>query len=249
MVEGNKILAITNENKGSAEQREFATEVDTQISHLKENYYKWLARLVILFAIVSMSILMSASLVLFNLAPKVEVEPFLIVQQDSSNSLVRYEPIEFNMPSRKQLMTSFIKQYVTIRNSIISDELEMQVRWFPGGLLHYLSGDDVFSEFNANREKTYGKALNIEYTREVEIISISKQGGENSPVWKVDFKTYDLMPRGLDGSTLENRIVVRYWTASITCYFIRGRELISRRLINPLGFTVVRYSQAEVEVL
>ena len=249
MNEGNRVLAITNENKSSPEQHEFATEMDTQISHLKENYYKWLARLVILFAIVSLTILTSSSLVLFRLAPRVTVEPFLIIQQDTSENLVRYEPIEYNMPSHKQLMEAFVKQYVLYRNTIVNDELEMQVRWFPGGLLHYLSSDDVFSAFNVERDKIWQSVVRADYTREVEILSVSKQGGENSPVWKIDFKTYDLLPETEEGSTVEQRIVTKYWTASMTSYFIRGRELISKRLINPLGFTVVRYSQTEVEVL
>ena len=40
----------------------------------------------------------------------------------------------------------------------------------------------------------------------------------------------------------------RYWTASVTAYFLRGREFVGLRLINPIGFTVTRYSQTEVEI-
>ena len=86
--------------------------------------------------------------------------------------------------------------------------------------------------------------------REVEIISITRQGGSRSAVWKVDFKTYDLYNEG--GKTQgqqESTLRVRYWTASITAYFIPDRSFIVPRLINPLGFTVTRYSQTEVEVL
>ena len=248
MIEGTKVLAITNENRNSPEQYEFATDVEAEVSHLKENYYKWLARLLTLFAAVSMLVLTSSSLVLFRLAPRVTVEPFLIVKQDYSGNLVRYEPIEYNMASRNQLMETFVKQYVIMRNTIISDEHEMQVRWYPGGWIHFLTAENIFKDFTEFRIANWEIILNGKITREVEIISVGKQGGENSPVWKIDFKTYDLMPNELNEN--EPKIIrTRYWTASLTSYFVRGREMISKRLINPLGFTVVRYSQTEVEVL
>ena len=85
--------------------------------------------------------------------------------------------------------------------------------------------------------------------REVEIISIGKLGGERSPVWKVDFKTYELSQNTVDQKTKARILSVRYWTASVTAFFIPGREFVGLRLINPIGFTVVRYSQAEVEIL
>ena len=83
-------------------------------------------------------------------------------------------------------------------------------------------------------------------SREVEIIKIYQQGGEKSPIWKVDFKTYDLY-----AATASTDLVFseRYWTASVEAYFFRERMFMGRRLINPMGFTVTRYSQTEVEIL
>jgi len=249
MTEGSKVLEITNANKSSSEQRAYATEVDKQLSTLKENYYKWLARLVILFAAVSLLVFMASSLVLFRMAPRVSVEPFLIIKQDTTDGLVRHEPIEYNMASHKQLMEIFVKQYVIIRNSLINDEREMQIRWFPGGWMHFLSMENVFQDFYSQVEKNWSKVRDSGASREVEIISVGKVGGENSPVWKIDFKTYELNPQNRDLQTGEIPLRTKYWTASMTAYFIRGRELMSVRLFNPLGFTVVRYSQTEVEVL
>ena len=40
----------------------------------------------------------------------------------------------------------------------------------------------------------------------------------------------------------------RYWTASVTARFYPERVFMGRRLINPIGFTVTRYSQSEVEI-
>lgn len=82
-------------------------------------------------------IFMSSSLALFKLAPQVSVEPFLIIRQDTSDGIVRYEPISYKMASKNQLMETFVRQYVLLRNTIIADEKEMQTRWFPGGMMNF----------------------------------------------------------------------------------------------------------------
>lgn len=205
-------------------------------------------RLFILFAVVSLMIFMSSSLALFKLAPQVSVEPFLIIRQDTSDGIVRYEPISYKMASKNQLMETFVRQYVLLRNTIIADEKEMQTRWFPGGMMNFLSSDYVFGQFSAYRDSVWSKIIDAEMVREVEIISIGKLGGEKSPVWKVDFKTYDLSTTMRNQNTRALILSTRYWTASVTAYFLRGREFVGLRLINPIGFTVTRYSQTEVEI-
>ena len=191
---------------------------------------------------------MSSSLALFKLAPQVSVEPFLIIRQDTSDGIVRYEPISYTMASKNQLMETFVRQYVMLRNTIIADEKEMQTRWFPGGMVNFLSSDYVFGQFSAYRESVWEKIIDAEFVREVEIISIGKLGGEKSPVWKVDFKTYDLSTTMRNQTTRALILSTRYWTASVTAYFLRTREFVGLRLINPIGFTVTRYSQTEVEI-
>ncbi len=152
------------------------------------------------------------------------------------------------MASKNQLMETFVRQYVLLRNTIIADEKEMQTRWFPGGMMNFLSSDYVFGQFSAYRDSVWSKIIDAEMVREVEIISIGKLGGEKSPVWKVDFKTYDLSTTMRNQNTRALILSTRYWTASVTAYFLRGREFVGLRLINPIGFTVTRYSQTEVEI-
>ena len=246
ILEGTRVLSITDAN---GRHKEFISEVEKEVSGFKLKYYMWLSRLFILFAVVSLMIFMSSSLALFKLAPQVSVEPFLIIRQDTSDGIVRYEPISYKMASKNQLMETFVQQYVILRNTIINDEREMQTRWYPGGMLSFLSSPRVYNEFTQYRESIWGQIRHDGVVREVEIISIGKLGGERSPVWKVDFKTYELSQNAVDQKTKARILSVRYWTASVTAFFIPGREFVGLRLINPIGFTVVRYSQAEVEIL
>lgn len=227
----------------------YVTDVNVSTGSAREIYYCWLARFVAFIAIISLMFFTSASLVLFKLAPEVQVEPFLIIRQGNSDEMVRYETISTNMPSAKQMMELFIRQYVIIRNTIISDEREMQSRWYGGGMINYLSSDKVFDEFSRGIEAKLQNIMKDKTSRAVEIISVDKVGGDKSPIWKVDFKTYDLSPLNRNVSTNELVLKTRYWTVSIVAIFVPDRMFMSKRLMNPLGFTVTKYSETEVEIL
>lgn len=241
-------LAITN-RAHTISHTDYISADDAEKRTAKEAYYCWLSRLVILLAVISLGFFACASLVLFRLAPEVRVEPFLIIRQDNSETMVRYEVISQNMASSRQIMETFIRQYITLRNAIINDEREMQSRWLLGGMVSYLSSGKVFKEFDSKARAELRETLSSQLVRDVEIISIGKIGGEKSPVWKVDFKTYDLSPENRNDQTGAMVLTTKYWTASVTAFFVPERMFMSKRLMNPLGFTVTRYSQAEVEIL
>ena len=244
----NELLALTSA-EAVQKTKNYVTDVDAVVNSAREQYYCWLARFVAFLAILSLLFFTSASLVLFKLTGEVHVEPFLIIRQSNSDEMVRYETISQNMPSSKQIMELFIKQYVLIRNSIVGDEREMQSRWLGGGMINYLSSDKVFADFAKDIEKKVLDATKEQITRDVEIISIGKVGGDKSPVWKVDFKTYELSPQNRNETTGEYVLKTKYWTTSIVAIFVPERMFMSKRLMNPLGFTVTRYSQTEVEIL
>ncbi len=243
--QGAKVLSI--EDKNSQPHVNFIDKEEKETTSLKMVYYMWLSRLFIFFATISLIVFLSTSLSLFRLAPMVEVEPFLIIRQDNSDNLVRSEPISQNMASKDLLLKTFIKQYVILRNTVISDEAEMSSRWLPGGMINFMSSWQVFYQFRDSTRDMMDKKEYYSFVREVEIISIARQGGKRSEVWKVDFKTYDLRPGNANsGGALIMK--ERYWTASVTARFYPERVFMGRRLINPIGFTVIRYSQSEVEI-
>lgn len=243
---GRQTLAIEG---SAAYQPEFLDKLDKKSEDAKLTYYLWLSRFFIVTAVISLLVLVSSALALFRLAPMVTVEPFLIINQDSSEGIVRNEPITTDMSSRDKLMKTFIRQYVILRNTVINDPTEMRSRWMPGGMVNYLSSEDVYFAFNKSASSNWEEMFKRALVREVEIISINRQGEAKSPVWKVDFKTYDLYDeQGHSQAQKEATLRVHYWTASVTGHFIKERIFLGRRLINPLGFTVVRYSQTEVEI-
>jgi len=234
-------LAISG-SKDNAPQ--YLDHLEKTATSAKLGYYLWISRFFVLAAVVSMSFLVLASLALFRLAPRVTVEPLLLVKNSESDNLVSNESISFDMNSKDILMKMYIKQYVTLRNAIIHDKDEMRVRWMSGGMVSFLSSPKVYNEFGAPLAEKWESIIKQSSSREVDITSVVRQGGDKSAVWKVDFKTYDL---GGDRADSEG-VKVKYWTASVTARFIPERSFSFYRLINPLGFTVTRYSQTEVNI-
>ena len=245
-LEGSKILQIGAQKRSDYK---FIDNFEQTESSLKLTYYMWLSRFFIILAFLSLLLFLSSSLALFRLAPQVKVKPFLIISQDSSDMLVRAENIALNMPSRDKLTEMYIRQYVEMRNTVIDDDTEMRMRWQPGGIVNFLSAPVVFNAFSTYREKVWSSLIGKGAVQEVEIVSVDRVGGKSSPIWKVDFKTYTLSGQNTDSRTLDLTMEVRYWTASVTAVFIKERMFLGKRLINPLGFTVLRYSQTQVEGL
>ena len=106
--------------------------------------------------------------------------------------------------------------------------------------MHYLSAPPVYSEFVGRNAQAVNKMFDNEYSSEVRIDSIKKIS-ERSPVWYVNFTIYNLSrTHGGDGALVLKTVRFR---ASVTPKFYPERKAVYARIVNPLGFTVVKYSQ------
>ncbi len=243
--DGAKRILITDGNRkpNTGYQPHFINDVRQETTSSKEVYFRWLSRLVILCAIISLSFFLCSTLVIFRLSREIVVEPLLIINQKDSENVVRYEPIDKKMPSEKQLTEMFIRQYIIVRNTVINDEQEMRTRWGPGGIVQYMSSPEVYLDFVGKNVKEIDKMFDNGYSSEVHIDKIGKES-EDSPAWLVTFTLFNLSKaRNSSGSlTLKT---MRY-KASITPAYIPERRLLKARLLNPIGFTVIKYNQSEI---
>ena len=242
--QGEKRLYIQDLNstvKNTEYQPEYVTDSDDEVFSSKELYFRWLSRLVILCAILSLSFFLCATLVIFRLAPEIIVEPLLITTQTDSENMMRYEPISEKMPSSRQFTEMYIKQYVILRNTVVNDMDEMRTRWGPGGIVNYLSSPTVYKEFVGKNAHAVNKMFSNDYSSEVRIDSIQKES-ENSPAWYVNFTVYNLSRNHIGESGALVLKTLRY-RASVTPKYYPERRAIYARIVNPLGFTVVKYNQ------
>ncbi len=242
--DGTQKLYITDgKSEQKVFQQQYLTDDDIVTTSAKLVYFRWLSRLVILCAVLSLSFFLASSLVIFRLAPEILVEPLLIIGQNSSEEVVRYEPMNTKMSSLKQMTEMFVKQYVIMRNTVINDEREMRTRWGPGGIVQYMSAPPVYAEFVGQNAAKIENMFDGEYSSEVRIDKIGKIG-ENNPVWVVNFTVFNLARNQETGGSLV--LKEGKYRASVTPRFFEARGFVSPRLINPLGFTVMKYSQDKV---
>jgi len=238
-----KILLTGKSPQKNAYQPHFIDEMDEDETRGKKRYFLWLSRLVMLCAVIALGFFLCSTLVIFRLAPEIIVEPLMLVaNQKDSASMVRYEPINTQMPSLKQMTEMFVKQYVIMRNTVINDEQEMTTRWGYGGIVHYLSSEEVYKEFVGKNAQRVTAMFDNEYSSEVYIERAVKD--EITSAWTVDFAVHNLS-RGRNSSGALTLKTLRY-RASVTPKYYPERHFVARRLINPLGFTVVKYNQSEI---
>ncbi len=238
-----KLLIAGAGGKEESIQQHYITDEEVVTSSAKLVYFRWLSRLVVLCAVISLSFFLCSSLVVFRLAPEILVEPLLIISQNSSDEVVRYEPMNTKMSSLKQMTEMFVKQYVIMRNTVVNDEREMRTRWGPGGIVAYLSAPDVYREFVGKNAAKVENMFDNDYSSEVRIDKIGRIG-ENSPVWIVYFTVFNLSRTQESGGALV--LKEAKYRASVTPRFLSYRGFVSPRLINPMGFTVMKYSQDKI---
>lgn len=245
-----KVLKITDRNK-LREPPAFITEDVIEVRRVKLIYYKWISRLMLLLATGAMLYTICATLAILKLVPEIMIDPQIFVEVSDSQSLVKREYVNHTMVSRERIMINFMKQYVELRNTFLKDEAEMQKRWLWGGLVSYLSTYKVYKRFEKEYPKLTQEMVEKDASRSVEILSVERSGGDNSYVWKVEFKTYDYsFGKNLIGMRKDVNPIIeeKYWTANITSRIDPGRRTAYRRLLNPLGFVVVNYYQSEIEI-
>lgn len=245
-----KIRQLTN-NSQQENTPSFITEDVIEVRRAKMIYYKWISHLMALLATGALLYGVGATLAIMKLVPEIMIEPQIFVELSDSQSLVSREHVDYKMLSREKIMINFMKQYVELRNTFIKDEAEMRKRWLWGGLISYLSTYKVYKEFEETYPKVTQELTAQNASRSVEILSAEKIGGERSNTWKIEFKTYDFTftDEGIGRQrSVEPTIKERYWTTNIQSYIDINRRTAYKRLINPLGFVVVKYSQSEIEI-
>ncbi len=249
-IENQKVLRITDVNKEQSAPDFITTEV-VEVRRAKLIYYKWVSRLMVMLATLSLLYGVCATLAILKLGPELLLDPQIFNEVSDSKHLVTKELIHQRMTSRERIMINFMKQYVELRNTYIKDKSEMKKRWMWGGIISYLSTYRVYKAFEKEYPKIEKELEGLGASRSVEILSVERIGGEKSMAWKIEFKTYDYIQRGgvkIDDKAVEPEVIERYWTANIQSRSNINRRVAYRRLLNPLGFIVVSYFQSEIEI-
>lgn len=236
LLEGNSAKTTVG-SRTSRPQRKVAADV--VVENATEKRYLWTARAFAIVFAVSLCCNLILTYVIMTIIPLYRVEPYLFSFADKGEQIYHIEQVQ-KIYDYKYLTEIFVREYILLRNTFVNDEGEMKERWEPGSNLQEMSSANVYKEF---REKMALKAMELirqhNLTRNIRIVSATEVGPKNRGMgWQVEFRVEDMTPE-------KETPQVSVWVANLTIRYVSKKVRFGERLKNPLGFTVVEYSQVE----
>lgn len=236
LIEGNGAKAASRPHTPRPDRKVVA---DVVVENATEKRYLWTARAFAIVFGVSLCCNLILTYVIMTVIPLYRVEPYLFSFADKEEQIYHIEEVQ-RIYDYKYLTEIFVREYILLRNTFINDEAEMKERWEPGSNLQEMSSSGVYKEF---REKTAMKAMELirqyNLTRNIKIVSVTEIGPQSKGMgWEVEFRVEDMTPA-------KETPQVSVWVANLTIRYVSKKVRFGERLKNPLGFTVVAYSQVE----
>lgn len=207
---------------------------EISIDQLRERRYLWTARAFAIVSAVALCVNLVLLLAIGHMMPLKRVEPFLLTFQSRDEQVVKIRPLAKDMAAEDIISEAMIRQYVLLRNTMVSDVEEMSFRWGPDGPLRWMSSAQVYNQFTKTVKDWLSRIKLEGLTREVRIESVVR----NQNIWLIYIVTRDMLPEAEEPAISRWRIKV-----SIK-YFAKDQKEVKYidRLKNPLGFAVDGYS-------
>ena len=207
---------------------------EVSVDQLRERRYLWTARAFAIVSAVALCLNLVLLIAIMHLMPLKRVEPFLLTFQNRDEQVVKIRPLAKDMAAEDIISEAMIRQYVLLRNTMVSDIDEMAFRWGPDGPLRWMSSTQVYNQFSKTVKDWLSRIKLEGLTREVRIESVVR----NQNTWLVYIVTRDMLPEA------EEPAVARWRVRLAIKYFARDQREVKyiNRLKNPLGFAVDRYA-------
>lgn len=221
-----KIDESTNDKLGAYPER-------VHVNAMPERRYLKTSRVM---AFVAAGLLCGAiiwGLLIYLLAPIVRSDPNLLA---INKRFYRLDPIENAMvwgSPNELLMEQYIKQYITMRHTIVPDIDEMKARWGDNSFIRWASARDILVQF-LNEKKIYNARLLDGITAEVKVRWVTRVA---DGLWLAEFDVIEHSPES------EEPTVKRYRVLMTTGFGGEPRQYPNRdeQLKNPLDFYVKTY--------
>lgn len=220
--------------KKAAVGRDNVSDQELSVDLLRERRYLWTARAFAIVSAVALCVNLVLLITIAHLMPLKRVEPFLLTFQNRDEQVVRIRPLSKDMQAEDVISEAMIRQYVLLRNTMISDVDEMAFRWGPEGPLRWMSSSQVFNQFSKTVKDWLARIKLEGLTREVRIESVVR----NQNTWLVYIVTRDMLPEA------EEPAISRWRIRLSVKYFAKEQREVKyvNRLKNPLGFAVDKYA-------
>lgn len=225
---------VSSSTKNEAENQSFSTSEEVSVDLLRERRYLWTARAFAIVSAVALCVNLVLLVAIMHLMPLRRVEPFLLTFQNKEEQVVKIRPLSKDLAAEDIISEAMIRQYVLLRNTMISDVDEMAFRWGSDGPLRWMSSNQVYNQFSKTVKDWLARIKLEGLTREVRIESVVR----NQNTWLVYIVTRDMLPEA------EEPVISRWRIRMSIKYFSQDQKEVKyiNRLKNPLGFAVDRYA-------
>ncbi len=222
----------------SAIQREIARDEDSLVVNASERRYLWTARAFAVVTAISLCCNLILLLTIAAILPLYRVEPYLLTLSNKSEQVYNIVPYSREMEAKKSITETFIRQYVLLRTTLLSDIEEMEARWQNGGDLQKMSSPMVYQEFMSETGPKLMKRMKEDgLTSNVTIITVNEI---SEAVWQVEYSVDYYLPSSYTPKKLRYR-------ASMRIQYVPQRVSYKERLKNPVGFTVLSYTVKQIK--
>ena len=219
-------------NTGATPARRINRNEDSLVVNASEKRYLWTARAFAIVTAISICCNLILLLTITNILPLYRVEPYLLTLANKEEQVYNIIPYSRDMEAQKSITETFVREYILLRTTLLSDIDEMQARWQNGGDLQEMSSNTVYADFMKNTAGNLMQRMkNDGLTSSVRILTVNEIGDS---FWQVDFVVDYFLPSSYKPKTVKYRATVRI-------QYQRRRVQFKERLKNPVGFKVVQY--------
>lgn len=227
----------TQRNVRSAPRRVNRNE-DSVIVNSSEKRYLWTARAFAVVTAISICCNLILLLTISNILPLYRVEPYLLTLTSKDEQVYRIVPFSRDMSAMKSITETFVREYLLLRTTLLSDIDEMMVRWSDGGDLQEMSSTVVYQDFIKNTGSKLIQRIKQEgLTSSVKILTVNEI---EDGTWQVEYSVNYYLPSKPDITPVKYR-------ATMKVQYQRQRVQYKDRLKNPVGFKVISYGTKQLK--
>lgn len=205
---------------------------DVVVENAMEKRYLWTARAFAIVFAVSLCCNIILTYAIMSTMPLYRVEPYIFIFSNKEEQIYHVERPK-KIKEYKYLTEMFVREYVILRNTFVTDTDEMELRWGENSKIYEMSDQRTlypkFRKEHAEKAMELIRKYNLE--RKISIISVNEAA---NGWWNVEFKATDMTPS-------YGAPRVSTWHAHLRVGYRAKTVRFNKRLKNPLGFTVVDY--------
>lgn len=211
---------------------------DSLVVNASEKRYLWTARAFAVVTAISLCCNLILLLTIANILPIYRVEPYLLTLSSKEEQVYRIIPYTRNMDSEKSITETFVREYILLRTTLLSDVEEMESRWQNGGDLQEMSSSIVYQDFLKNTGRKLMQRMKQDgLTSSVKILTVNEI---EDKTWQVEYSVDYYLPTSYKPKTIRYR-------ASLKIQYQQRRVQYKERLKNPVGFKVISYGTKQLK--